>query len=103
MQRAGDGKKAVVDPISCMCGALSMKATKGSVNGSKSSVVQCKVCQQLHHTACINYQPNESDDFVCIKCLLENVSTWNEGNCFVSPSIACFYLSLFLLACICYH
>ena len=73
-----EAHKGAVDPINCMCGAVSWKATKGSVV-SVTSAIQCTVCQQLHHSQCIDYEPKEGDSFVCINCLLEKVSCLEQG------------------------
>ena len=71
-------------------GGVSRKSVEGgvsrkSVKGRKSAadVVQCKVCKQLHHVKCINYEPNEGEEFVCIKCLLDNVSCRGKSRCAV--------------------
>ena len=70
------GSSGPHDMVKCLCGATS----EGNYQGE---FVQCERCLVWQHSKCADFHTSRHDTFVCIKCLLDKVSTCNKVNCTV--------------------
>ena len=65
--KGGGSSGSSQDVVRCLCGATS----EGSYEGE---FVQCERCQVWQHSHCADFHASRHDMFICIKCLLEQVS-----------------------------
>ena len=65
--KGGGSSGSSQEVVRCLCGATS----EGSYEGE---FVQCERCQVWQHSHCADFHATRHDMFICIKCLLEQVS-----------------------------
>ena len=61
------GEESDSDEIWCICGGNNSDDYEGEV-------VQCEQCLVWHHSKCADYDGSKTDTFVCVRCLLKQVS-----------------------------
>lgn len=58
----GLNSNGIEEEIHCLCG------------NSSGVLVQCDICLTWHHAPCVDFDRKECEDYICISCLLKEVS-----------------------------